>query len=194
MTASQYDYLRAAVLAANSHLSFRTYKTLRTTFWTDLKKVSFPKQYVHYLGRKIHPRPRRKTIQSMNSGEKNVEDCAVIVLPSEWAKLDVLCYHFYRDVYESEHIHLPVSIEKSPIVQHRCRVTNERETLWAEFKNAACPTEIGDVVRFPRSEAPTGVNDTSIEKHWPVNTTAGIDLFGQRMTCLLYTSPSPRDA
>ena len=182
MTATQYNYLRDAVLAANSHLSFRTYKTLRTTFWSDIKKVSFPKMYVHYLGRNVHQRPRRKMIKSVNSGEKNVEDCAVIVLPSEWAKIDVLSYHFYRDVYESDHIHRPMSIEKSPIVQHRRRVNNEKETLWAEFKNACCPTEMGDVIRFPCNAAPAGVDVPSIGNHWRVETTTTVEIYGERTT------------
>ena len=156
MTATQYSYLRSAILAANSHLYIRTYKTMRTTFWADLKKVSFPRIEVTYLGRKVHHRNRRKKIQSVNAGIKNVEYCAAVVLPSEWAKLDILSYHFYHDVYESDQIHRPVSIEKSPIVQHRLKATNKTPTTWADYKNAPCPMEIGDTLLFPCNGNPRG--------------------------------------
>lgn len=182
MTATQYSYLRAAVLAANSHLSFRTYKTMRTTFWSDLKHVSFPRQEIHYLGRKQHQRPCRKKLKLKDGRERNVEDCAVVILPSEWAKMDVLSYHFYHDVYESDQMHRPVSIEKSPIVQHRSQVTNEMETMWAEYKNACCPVAVGDTVSFPCNQRPHGEATKSISEGWIINERPTVNTFGERTT------------
>lgn len=182
MTATQYSYLRSALLAANNHLSIRTYKTMRTTFWTDLKRVSFPRIDVTYLGRKEHHRTCRKKINSRNAGMKNVQDCAAIVLPSEWAKLDVLSYHFYHDVYESDQMHRPVSIEKSPIIQHRTRAMNEVPTIWANYKNAPCPVDIGDTLLFPCNGLPRGAAASSITSSWKVSNKSSVDHFGERCT------------
>ena len=111
-----------------------------------------------------------------NAGLKSVRDCVRIVLPSEWAKVDMITDGFFKCVYEQSDDDYPeaFSIENSPIIQHRRLTCGVDLVLWALYNDAVCPCEFGDHVTFNCNKpVRTAGKGHSYESSWTVTGVQG---------------------
>ena len=167
-TADQYIFWSTALRTANENVKLATYKTVRSKYWKKLLQHCFARSSVQLLDGKARIKNTEPLVRSANNGYQDPSDCARIVLPSEWAKLDVLSLAFYNDVYveQKDSRSRKYDIEQSPIVQHRSVLTEKELTLWADFNDCVCHVEEGDIVDFPCSKEVGGKRDRHIRKSW----------------------------
>jgi len=159
-TAMQYKILSIALRTANPDVRLFTYKTLRSTMKVTLAGHCYPKSLVTELERtKGHATGRGDDVRPSTEVR--------LVLPSEWAKLDVATYPFYADVFENADRSRPdfLSIEDAPIVQQRAISMGKELRVWAAYDNVIYPTHIGDVIKIPCSKRGTF---ESYRYGWPV--------------------------
>ena len=168
MSAEQYQFFSASLTGANPCVKLITYKTIRTTHWKAMLRHCLPPSNVYFLSRLPRHKPTAPPVKTLNGGVQDPADCARIILPSEWAKLDILTLPFYEEVYGGDQKSRPgsLNIEFTPIVQHRTVLTGHKLTIWAEYNDAVCPCERGDVVRFPCNARPAGASGTAISELW----------------------------
>jgi len=146
-TAMQYKILSIALRTANPDIRLFTYKTLRSTMKLTLTGHCYPKSMVTELKRTNGNCPGTEPEDRPSTEIR-------LVLPSEWAKLDVSTYPFYADVFENSDRARPdfLSIEDAPIVQQRAISIGQELRLWATYDNAMYPTQLGDVINIPCSK------------------------------------------
>ena len=68
----------------------------------NLSEWCFPKSEVYFVANVECPRGTAviKTVNTCNAGKKAAQACVRVVMPTEWAKLDVASYTFYSDIFE----------------------------------------------------------------------------------------------
>ena len=67
-----------------------------------------------------------------------------IVLPSEWAKLDVLTYHLFKDVFMTDKTESDeLAIEDSPVVLNRRSVLGDLSYFCVSHNDCFFPVERG---------------------------------------------------
>lgn len=168
-TADQYAMFATALRTSNHCIRLNSYKTIRTSHWRDLLDVCFPSSALYHLSTLARPFPSGPRVKTVNSGLQDPGDCARVVMPSEWAKMDVLSLPFYQDVFGEDASSTRSSkycFEQSAIVQHRAIATGDKPTMWAEYNDAVCPCERGDVLRFPCNSRPSGQEGEAIAHCW----------------------------
>ncbi len=152
-TYAQYEILEAAIrTCSNDSERLKTFKTIRSTQWNFMRVILFARSEVRYVNTNAHRSHRRKiqkTVSTISNEEKDPRDCARIILPSEWAKLDILTLHIYRSIFgdlskQSQRL----CIEQSPLVSenYRSRYVSGRCSLWASFRGTVTPTSLNDSV------------------------------------------------
>ena len=162
LTASQFEDFRMCIAGErrqDTGITFHPYKTIRRQMRTNLAQWCFPTSSVKFVEGTEEPRGFRtsKKVLTAANVRKPAQSCVRLVLPSDWAKLDVATYTFYSDVYEhpgresSEHL----TIESSPVVQHRDAIIGKRAVLWSLFSGAACVKKQGDTVDIICAARPT---------------------------------------
>ena len=168
MTKHQYEFFRASMKAANSKVNLSCYVTASTSHWDDVVTHFLPHSEIRFLRHLPRQRAARSTVKTADGEAKDAGDCVRLVLPSEWAKLDVLSLPFYNDVYSCHDNTRPgmLSIENAPMVQHRASVTGATLTMWADYENAVCPCEEGDVLRFPCYSGRLSAENESVTSSW----------------------------
>ena len=168
MTAAQFQLFSASITGANPCVKLITYKTIRTTHWRVMLRHCFPDSKIYHLSTLPRARATAAPVKTVNAGLQDPADCARVILPSEWAKLDVLTLPFYEEVFGGNLNSRPgsMNIEYAPIVQHRSVLTGHKLTLWAEYDDAVCPCEKGDVIRFPCNNGPAGQSSEEIAASW----------------------------
>ena len=176
ITKEVYELFRRSFAKLNDKYPIATYRTSRSAHWEDLMSVCFPKSSVNFLFDTPKHRVATKLVQTSDGETKDPRDCVRVVLPSEWAKLDVLCLPFYRDVFMSDCSSRPglLDIENTPIVQQRAKVTGATLTMWADYDGAVCPCEVGDRLRFPCNNT-ADVSEESIAACWVHGTRVASD-------------------
>jgi len=159
-SAIQYKILALALRTANPTVRMFTYKTLRRTMRTVLSKHCYPQSSLMDVVRRA---PVHVTgVQALPTPGK-----VRIVLPSDWAKIDVATYTFYSDVFENPGRNRLdfISIEDSPLVQRRSISIGKELCLWASYQGTASPTNLGDCIKIPCSHG-QGLNVSQLG--WPV--------------------------
>ena len=119
-TAYQYDFFVRSMKTANEYFKMRQYRSVTSAFWRKMVAYAFPTSRVKFI--KEIPRMKNgRKIKTAADGSKHPGDCVRIMLPSQWAILDVSNDIFFRNVFERVDASNPgtFSIENSPIVQHR---------------------------------------------------------------------------
>jgi len=164
-SAAQYRVFAAALRAANQNVRLLSYKSVRRGLRFQLLNACFPKSselYIRDAPRGPTTRRNEDTVRTQNAGEQHPQDCMRLVLPSEWAKLDVAMYPFYRDVYEArteDGTRCP-SIEKSAMILDRAAAIGLERALWVTYRDAMCRARFGDTISFPCNSRPRHVDRT----------------------------------
>ena len=170
-SAEQYEFFNGLIKHRNNNTPLPEYKTVRKYMGRNLVDWCFPASKVHHVSDVDMPRgsDRGKIIQTHDKREKPARSCVRVVLPSDWAKLDVCTYTFYEDVFEhpqrdsSEFL----SVEQTPIVQRRAPFIGSELTLWSLFAGVPCISRQGDTVSIPCSGKPSQVeNQRDVQDDW----------------------------
>ena len=162
-SAEQYDFFKEAITSAGGRqaATMQPYKTVRRQMRNNLVKWCFPASAIKFVENVERPRGNQNTkgVLVAPRVKKPAQACVRMVLPSEWAKLDVCTYTFYSDVYEHPQRASPqfLSIENAPIVQRRAPFIGREVTLWSLFSGAPCVTKQGDTVDVPCAARPVQV-------------------------------------
>lgn len=107
-------------------------------------------------------------VKTKNSDRKTAKDCIWLVLPSQWAKVDLLNYPFFADVYKGTEETGPsvLSLEASSIVAHRKIVLGADLKMWEEYEGAACLFEYVETVRFSCHGLPDSIGADFLFAYW----------------------------
>ena len=171
----QYEYLRQFVAGAASpeqaRVLMQPYKTVRRQMRANLGKWCFPTSTIKFVENVERQRSGRalREVCTDDGKKRPAQACVRLVLPSEWAKLDVCTYTFYSDVFEHpskdtlEHL----SIENAPIVQRRAPFIGKELVLWSLFEGAPSVTKQGDTVDIQCAARPNPVEDRrAVSEEW----------------------------
>lgn len=153
-SAQQYSILADAIeTASKSSETLPTYKTIKGAQWAFMKDGLFPKSSIYYVKKRHNSKPRRPTkkyVKTIQDQLSDPRDCVRIVLPSEWAKMDIITLPIYKQLFNISVTHNKnyLSIEKAPIVEDRSRgkYLGARCSLWVSVKGTILPTEVNDRV------------------------------------------------
>ena len=170
-SAEQYAFLTGVVASVAGAKQMHEYKTIRRQMSNNLSGWCFPKSSVVFVEDVERPRGKTKThyVTTKNSGRKPAQACVQLVLPSDWAKMDVSTYKFYADVFEHPLRTSPeiLSIERSPIVQRRAPFVGRDAELWSSFEGVPCVTQVGDTVQVPCAARPARAEHSrEVKQHW----------------------------
>ena len=158
----------------------QTNKTLRNSLWPHLLKICFPTNSIMYVSdrgasqRHISP---NALVDSCNAGSRHPLECVRIILPSEWVRIDVATYAFYKDVFDNPNAQTRsfLSIERASIVQRRAEMLGITRQLWCQFENAVWPTRLGDLVQIPCTSIPSFISERhALEEIWGVRRTTSV--------------------
>ena len=174
LTASQYETFRECIAGERrlqSGIALHPYKTIRRQMRGNLSTWCFPTSSIKLVEGTEQPRGARhiKKVLTDANVMKPALSCVRMVLPSEWAKLDVCTYTFYSDVYEhpSQATHEHLTIENAPIVQFRDAIIGKNPVLWSLFSGAPCVTKQWDTVDIPCAARPTPAEkNRSVDDDW----------------------------
>ncbi len=185
-TARQYKILAAAIMTvSNGAEKLRTYKTIRSTQWTFIEEYLFPKSSIIYISgnnRRIHRSRTKRTISSSNNGKQDPRECVRLVLPSEWAKLDLLTSPIFNNIYNLSSSK-KLCIENTPLSSNNLKqkYVSGRCSLWARYKNTVLPTDLDDIIQMQCgplnvNEAGSITKDEWISRISSTSTSAGSDV------------------
>ena len=165
LNAHQYSFLVRALRNANPDVDLKDYREVTGSFWRNMLAHALPKSVLYNIDERNASGPRRITA---TGGHNRPGACVRIVVPSDWARVDMSSDIFYRNVFESSESRNPESqtIEDAPIVQNREIVCGAELVVWADFNDAVCPCEVGDKVQFPCSSVPRSLSNTLYESPW----------------------------
>ena len=147
------------------------YDTVMYTMRNKVLNWCFPKSDIFFVAEASRPRGARRVnkVQTKNAGSKAAIDSVRLILPSEWAKLDVCTYTTYTDIFEHPNRDSPehLSIESTPIVNSRATFVGEKLGVWCSFEGAPCVAKQGDVLDIPCAGAPIQVDKRrTISQSW----------------------------
>ena len=159
-TEKQYKYVCMAVKTCRDEISMRTPRAIRRTVRRLLLTHCYPRNRVTYVGENAgctSDSTFSRSVQPWNTGASSPLDCVRLILPSDWAKMDVLTKPFYDAVYMKTHDNgKAVDVEYTNIVLRRHNVFQTKPALRATFRETACTSyaELGDLLSFPCSRQP----------------------------------------
>lgn len=170
-SAEQYSLLQSVVSSIPGATPLHEYKTVRRQMSTNLSDWCFPKSQLHFVSNIERPRGTQvvKTVKTCNAGRKPAQACVRVIMPSEWAKLDIATYTFYTDVYDHPDRNKPdnLTIETSPIIQRRAPFIGREPKLWVWYKGVPCIAGDRDVIRVPCATRPSPVEKSrAVHDHW----------------------------
>ena len=157
-----------------------TYKTIRAQMKRYLGGWCLPKSTLVYIGGPSLPTSRSPSyVSTINAGRKRVEHCVSLVLPSEWAKMDISTPSFYADAYEhprradSDFL----TIENTPIVNSRAAFCGKTCVVWSYRNGVPCVSQPGDTLTYPTAAPPSSQTiPDDVRTHWPFHcSTAGTE-------------------
>lgn len=88
-------------------------------------------------------------VNTVNNSKKDQRDCVCIVLPSEWARLDVLTSPIYKNLFESEDDD-EFSIENAPLVceNNRHHYISVSTASWPNYNETILSTHFNEPINF----------------------------------------------
>ena len=170
----QFDVLRDMIDTASSgERQLCTYKTVRQSHWNYLLQHIYPRSNLLYVQTKDNQRrrPTQSVILTQNNNRQDSRDCIRLLLPSEWALLDVLTLPIYQQLFgEESEGERPLSIERSQLVQgNRHRVLGGRHTFWVLYRDSILPSMLDDMIEV-RCSVPDGNLNQCMYTSWKPDT------------------------
>ena len=135
-TVAQYDMLRSIMGMSVRAFDLPSYSKIQRTIFPHILKYCFPKSSIVIFN--VHVKKRRTGVENIQSGGGEVlstfEAPVRVILPPEWAKLDVLMHPFHEMVFNLQtEDELLNSIESSDIIQGRAAMLNAGEYIYAYY-------------------------------------------------------------
>ena len=136
-TVKQYNLLRDLLKWNSTGCQLPSYSAIQRTIFPHVLEWCLPRSSIEHFEidmAKVKSTPLNFQEIGENTEELNRERTAPVrvVLPSEWAKLDVLMYPLYDSMFCQGH--MKDSIENSEIVRDRASVLNAGEFIFATFR------------------------------------------------------------
>lgn len=136
-TVKQYNLLRDLLKWNSTGWQLPSYSAIQRTIFPHILKWCLPRSSIEHFKidmAKVKPTPPNFQEYGENTEELNQEISAPVrvILPSEWAKLDVLPYPLYDSMFCQGH--MKDAIENSEIVRDRASVLNAGEFIFATFR------------------------------------------------------------
>ena len=169
-TEKQFSILRCALMQRDKTLRIPDVRTVRKSIRRTLLQYCFPRSAVTFVRENTAANSFPAQVKHISAvgasdangnGDTSPLNCVRLVLPSEWAKLDVACLPFYRCVYGNHHsAHAgtstplaDVNIEYAMVVVDRELCFLRKGVLRARFNgtNATWMTKTSDLLSFPCS-------------------------------------------
>lgn len=157
LTAKQYQCISSTLNLFSPATQLPTYKTIRTTITQFLLDNIYPKSSIFKV--KNNGREDLVKIQNVSSDIPrgnliSPEDCICLVLPSEWAKIDLSTPYLYYRLYPqnpraNDHI---LDIETVPVVRDRFYGFGNQTWLWALYNDVLNPAPIGTPITLVTSK------------------------------------------
>ena len=171
-TADQFETLNDVISSAGHGSSIPTYKTTNSSIWRMLRDESFPRSVTLFVGHTSRPRSRlnQASFVKVFSGDmKDPRDCARVVFPSEWAKVDLRSRTFFNEVYSSNSRNEPdhYSIEDAPIVCNREVALMQKLRVWISRRGCISTADTGETITFTCQKEPrTPTNQPWLQTFW----------------------------
>ena len=131
-------------------------KQIRGRLKLQFLRYLYPHSSLYNVGSSVQSnefRSRDTKVQPINSGSTSPRNCARIVLPSQWAKMDVSFLPFYKSVYERrpDRDGSEIDFEFTGIVQQREVELGAKPQLRARFLDmfSTYPVSPCDILLFP---------------------------------------------
>ena len=88
-------------------------------------------------------------VNTVNNSKQDPRDCVRIVLPSEWAHLDVLTSPIYKHLFDSQDDD-ELSIEDAPLVyeNNRHHYLSGSTSLWAKYNGTIILTHFNEPINI----------------------------------------------
>jgi len=154
-SARQYTILAIAVRTASlDTIKLATYKTIRTTQWDFMRTHLFTKSRTFFVKgntRRYYRLEQVQKVQTVNKGLQDPRDCVRILLPSDWAKLDILTIPLFNQLFGTRPTSQEeLTIEHAPLVYDgdRSLYLSGTRALWAYYKNSVLPAEPGEPLLY----------------------------------------------
>lgn len=174
----QYNTMRLALMERDKTLKIPDARTLNNSIRRTLLQHCYPRSSVIFIHHNLDSNSfsaRSTSVTTASCESASPEDCVRLVLPSEWAKLDVCCLSFFRSVFPQLLDNVDptrtgeVNIEDTLIVSDRRRALHRKGALRARFAGTQCSWHVssGDIISFPCS-SPPGLHDNDLHgwKEW----------------------------
>ena len=184
-TEKQFNTLRKALMARDKTLRIPDPRTVKNSLRRALLRHSFPKSDVTFVldNSEANVFNRSTSIRHGNPPGTSPTDCVRLVLPSQWAKLDVACLPFYNAVYpedvttkNSRRLPADVNVEATLAVVDRPLAFLREHLLRAKFEgtHATWHASPADLLSFPCSR-PANLRDHDISgwHEWQKDSPAG---------------------
>ena len=166
-TEKQFNTMRRALMERDRSLKIPDPRTVKNSLRRSMLLHCFPKSEVTFIKHNMDANMFSATAGSSStppSTSTSPQDGVRLVLPSEWAKLDVACLPFYQSVFpeqlpncrRSVHDMKDVNVEDSLIVRDRDLALQRRGVLRAKFPGTHATWHVsqGDLISFPCSRSP----------------------------------------
>ena len=144
---------------AEAGFGMPSYSTTRDSIWSEIRSFAFPSIRTVHLGETKHPRSSIRSssnVQTTSGQSKDPRDCARVILPSEWARIDVQSRTFYEEVYgrhDSDSLDR-YTIEASPMARARDIVLNRKLRVWVLDDDLVTTASSGDLITFHCQKVP----------------------------------------
>ena len=184
-TADQFEAMNDAIDTASSGIcggsakKMPTYKTSKESLWREIQKFSLPRSRTVFICDTSSPRAplaRKFFVKTDKEEMKDPRDCARIVLPSEWAKVDVRNRSFFQEVTAvttSDPLH-QYSIEDAPVTKQRDLSIMHTLALWVDRNGLISTASIGERVTFLCPRLPeTHDNEQWLPDSWTTTVSTG---------------------
>jgi len=130
--------------------NIHTCKTINGTFQTFLRHNLLAKNTVLFCGRdknRIIELPTNRKVRDSTNNLRDPRDCVRIVLPSEWARLDISTLPIYNAMFNGGSTSKnELSIEQASLIseRNRAKYIGDRRFLWARYQQTVLPSSQGD--------------------------------------------------
>ena len=158
----QYFVMGAIVQTSSANMSsLMCSRSFRRTLRTTLIEYCYPASRIMYVNENKYPNrfsSKDTYVSPDNGGATAPENCVRLVMPTEWAKLDVVTYPVYDALYgeASRKFSQNIDIEDSALVRFRDTYLRRTAQVSTRLRGMMCTTYacIGDVVWFPCAKDP----------------------------------------
>ena len=157
----QYFVLRTSINTCEKATTMMDVRSVRKILRPILYNYCYPRSriiHVHENEEAQFFTGPTSTLQPDNGGKTSALNCVRLILPSEWAKVDVCTLPFYRSVFECPFpsSSRDVDIEFANIVRNRADALMKEPVMKAMYETTKCSdyARPGDIIYFPCSRLP----------------------------------------